>query len=129
MRPQGGVEGGRSHGVDLMVGTLGTTDADAATDDGDPGGVDELKSPRNTDGTGDQGGTTVTSIEGGTGELKDRGGARGKVKPDGAEGAGRSKSDQDGAGGTREPDGAILPVKLREGGPEAEPVCRQAAVE
>lgn len=117
MRPQGGVEGGRSHGVDLMVGTLGTTDADAATKDGDPGGVDELKNPRNTDGT------TATSFQGGTRELKDRGGARGKVKPDGAEGAGSSKSDQDGAGGTREPDGAVLPVKLREGGAEAEPVC------
>ena len=106
MRPQGGVEGRRSHGVvDLMDSTQGTTDRDAATDDGDQGGDNESKSPRKTGGTGDQGGTGEPEDRGEGGGTK--GGPRGRAEPDGAKGTGRTMSDQGGAGGTREPDGAI----------------------
>lgn len=45
MIPQGGVEGGRSHGRDLANDTLGTTDGD-----GDPGGAERMKSPCNITG-------------------------------------------------------------------------------
>lgn len=45
--------GGRSHGVDLASSILGTADGDLATEDGDPGGADEPKSPHDITGTRD----------------------------------------------------------------------------
>ncbi len=55
-RPQGEVEGERSHGGNDLIGddTMGTTFGDAAINYGDPGGADELKSQRNSDGPGDR---------------------------------------------------------------------------
>lgn len=50
-KPQGGVEGGRSHGVDLTDDTLGATHGNGAA--GDPGGTDLTKSPHYIAGTGD----------------------------------------------------------------------------
>lgn len=61
-RSLGGVEGRRSHGDDLMKGTLGTTEGDGAAEDGDTGRDDRPMSPLDTDGNGDGGGAAVTSV-------------------------------------------------------------------
>lgn len=69
----GRVKGRWSHGVDdLMEGTLGTTDGEAATNDGDPDGADEPMCPREKSATGDRGGA-ATSVRSGTGNPEDRG--------------------------------------------------------
>lgn len=85
MRTQGGVEGGRSHGgVDLMEDTLGTTDDDAATKDGDTGGAVAIQMVLKTE-------VEPWHRDGGT---VDKGRAMGRVEPDGAKGADRMMSDQ-----------------------------------
>lgn len=86
---------------------LGTADGDAATMETQVKTI-SLKSPHKAGCTG--GGNAVTRARGTTGEPEDRGRARGKAQPDGAEGAGRAMSDQGVAGGTREPGGATWPM-------------------
>lgn len=90
--------------------TLGTTDGDGAAGNGDPGGADLKKSPRNIAGTGDEGGAMVTSSEVESGSLRtevEPVGLRMKVEPDEVEGTDRTMSDQGGAGGMTEPGGAV----------------------
>ncbi|XP_016310071.1 formin-J-like [Sinocyclocheilus anshuiensis] len=72
MKPQGGVEGGRSHGGEGLDNTLGMNNGDGATGGGDPDGAEQTESQGDTKDPKGQGGAEGSGDRGGGGDPEGR---------------------------------------------------------